>query len=102
MLEADNHSSAYRLSRAGRDLVLGQAQATKFNLNWQLSMARVSPAQFVRQVRQEVSRISWASRRETGTATLTVFVMVTIAAVFFLLVDMVLSNVVQFVLGLGG
>ena len=61
-------------------------------------MARVSPAQFVRQVRQEVSRISWASRRETGTATLTVFVMVAIAAVFFLLVDMVLSNVVQFVL----
>ena len=56
-------------------------------------MARVSPAQFVRQVRQEVSRISWASRRETGTATLTVFIMVSIAAVFFLLVDMVLSNV---------
>ena len=65
-------------------------------------MARLSPAQFVRQVRHEVSRISWASRRETGTATLTVFVMVAIAAMFFLLVDMVLSNVVQFVLGLGG
>ena len=65
-------------------------------------MTRVSPAQFVRQVRQEVARISWASRRETGTATLTVFIMVSIAAVFFLLVDMVLSNVVQFVLGLGG
>ena len=65
-------------------------------------MARVSPAQFIRQVRQEVARISWASRRETGTATLTVFIMVSIAAVFFLLVDMVLSNVVQFVLGLGG
>ena len=65
-------------------------------------MARVTPAQFVRQVRQEVARISWASRRETGTATLTVFVMVAIAAMFFLLVDMVLSNVVQFVLGLGG
>jgi preprotein translocase subunit SecE len=31
-----------------------------------------------------------------------VFVMVSIAAVFFLLVDMVLSNVVQFVLGLAG
>ena len=65
-------------------------------------MAKVSPAQFVRQVRHEISRISWASRRETGKATLTVFVMVTIAAIFFLLVDMVLSNVVQFVLGLGG
>ena len=65
-------------------------------------MAKVSPAQFVRQVRQEISRISWANRRETGVATLTVFIMATIAAVFFLLIDLVLSNVVQFVLGLGG
>ena len=64
-------------------------------------MAKTSPAQFVRQVRQEISRISWASRRETVTATITVFVMATIAAIFFLLVDMVLSRVVQFVLGLG-
>jgi preprotein translocase subunit SecE len=62
-------------------------------------MAKVSPAQFVRQVRQEINRISWASRRETGTATLTVFIMTTIAALFFLLVDWVLSNGVQFVLG---
>lgn len=64
-------------------------------------MAKMSPAKFVRQVRQEISRISWANRRETGVATLTVFVMATIAAVFFLLVDLVLSNVVQFILGLG-
>ena len=64
-------------------------------------MVNTSPAQFVRQVRQEISKISWATRRETGTATLTVFVMVTIAALFFLLVDMVLSSGVQFVLGIG-
>ena len=64
-------------------------------------MANTSPAQFVRQDRQEISKISWATRRETGTATLTVFVMVTIAALFFLLVDMILSSGVQFVLGLG-
>ncbi len=65
-------------------------------------MAKTSPAQFVRQVRQEILKISWATRRETGTATLTVFVMVTIAALFFLVVDMVLSSGVQLVLGLGG
>ena len=64
-------------------------------------MAKTSPAQFVRQVRQEILRISWASRRETGLATLTVFAMATIAAIFFLLVDAVLSNVVQFILGFG-
>ena len=65
------------------------------------NMAKTSPAQFVRQVRQEISRISWASRRETGLATLTVFAMATIAAIFFLIVDAVLSNIVQFVLGFG-
>ena len=65
-------------------------------------MAKTSPAQFVRQVRQEINRISWATRRETGTAPITVFVMATIAAIFFLLVDLVLSNIVQFVLGFGG
>ena len=64
-------------------------------------MARVSPAQFVRQVRQEISRISWASRRDTLTATITVLVMTFIAAAFFLLVDWILSNLVQLVLGLG-
>ena len=65
-------------------------------------MAKTSPAQFVRQVRQEINRISWATRRQTGTATISVFVMATIAAIFFLLVDLVLSNIVQFVLGFGG
>jgi preprotein translocase subunit SecE len=65
-------------------------------------MARVSPAQFVRQVRQEISRITWASRRDTVTATLTVLVMTFIAAAFFLFVDWVLSNFVQLVLGFGG
>ena len=65
-------------------------------------MAKTTPAQFVRQVRQEINRISWATRRETVTATITVFVMATIAAIFFLLVDLVLSNIVQFVLGFGG
>ncbi len=65
-------------------------------------MAKVSPAQFVRQVRQEVSRVTWAKRRETVTATITVLVMTFIAALFFLVIDWILSNLVQLVLGFGG
>ena len=65
-------------------------------------MAKTSPAQFVRQVRQEIGRISWAGRRETGLATITVFIMASIAAIFFLLVDMVFSNAIQFILGMFG
>ncbi|MFX4221189.1 preprotein translocase subunit SecE [Thalassobaculum sp.] len=65
-------------------------------------MAKVSPAQFVRQVRQEVSRVTWASRKETAVATLMVFIMVFLASVFFFVVDQVLAWGVQLVLGLGG
>ncbi|MEQ8398739.1 preprotein translocase subunit SecE [Thalassobaculum sp.] len=65
-------------------------------------MAKVSPAQFVRQVRQEVSRVTWATRKDTATATLMVFIMVFAASIFFFLVDLGLSWGVQKVLGLGG
>jgi preprotein translocase subunit SecE len=65
-------------------------------------MAKTNPAQFVRQVRQEINRITWASRRETMFASLSVFVMALIASIFFLLVDLILSNVVQFLLSFGG
>ncbi len=65
-------------------------------------MAKTNPAQFVRQVRQEINRITWATRRETMFASLSVFVMALIASVFFFLVDLLLSNVVQFLLSFGG
>ena len=65
-------------------------------------MAKTNPAQFVRQVRQEINRITWATKRETMFASLTVFVMVLIASLFFFLVDLLLSNIVQLLLGFGG
>ena len=73
-----------------------------FFLQERLVMAKTNPAQFVRQVRQEINRITWATRRETLYASLSVFVMALIASIFFLLVDLLLSNMVQFLLGLGG
>ena len=65
-------------------------------------MAKTNPAQFVRQVRQEINRITWATKRETMIASFTVFVMALIASAFFFLVDLLLSNVVQILLGFGG
>ena len=65
-------------------------------------MAKTNPAQFVRQVRQEINRITWATKRETMLASISVLVMALIASLFFLLVDLLLSNIVQFLLGLGG
>jgi preprotein translocase subunit SecE len=65
-------------------------------------MAKTSPAQFIRQVRQEASKVTWTSRRETAVSTGMVFVMVIMAAVFFFLVDYLLANGVALIFGVGG
>jgi preprotein translocase subunit SecE len=64
-------------------------------------MARTSPVEFLRQVRQEVGRVTWPSRKETTVTTAMVFAMVIAAAIFFFLVDLGLGHIVRLVLGLG-
>ena len=55
----------------------------------------------MRQVRQEVTKVTWPTRKETTTTTILVFVMVFVAATFFFSVDQGLSWAVRFVLSLG-
>ena len=64
-------------------------------------MAKTTPAEFIQQVRQEVARVTWPSRKETMVTTAMVFVMVFIAAAFFFLVDQILSAAVRLLFGLG-
>jgi preprotein translocase subunit SecE len=64
-------------------------------------MAKTSAAEFIQQVRQEVGRVTWPSRKETMITTAMVFVMVFIAAAFFFLVDQVFSAGVRLLFGLG-
>ena len=54
-------------------------------------MAKVTPGQFVRQVRQEMSKVSWPSRQETSISVVLVFIFCTIFALYFLLIDQILS-----------
>ncbi|MBP6819458.1 preprotein translocase subunit SecE [Ferrovibrio sp. MS7] len=65
-------------------------------------MAKTSPIEFLRQVRQETAKVTWPTRKETLITTAMVFLMGLVAALFFFLVDMVLRSGVQLVLGLGG
>jgi preprotein translocase subunit SecE len=65
-------------------------------------MAKSSPFQFFRQVRQEATKVTWPTRKETVISTVMVFVMVIIAALFFFAVDQLLSAGVKLVFGLGG
>jgi preprotein translocase subunit SecE len=64
-------------------------------------MAKTSPVKFVEEVRQEVSRVTWPTRKETVVTTAMVFVMVFIAAGFFFVVDQVFSAGVRLIFGLG-
>ena len=65
-------------------------------------MAKVSPGEFLRQVRAETAKIVWPTRRETITTTIMVLIMTTVLAVFFLGVDAALGSVVKFLLSLAG
>ena len=64
-------------------------------------MAKSSPAQFIREVRQEANKVTWPTKKETGVTTVMVFIMVFIAALFFLLTDQIIAWMVKLVLGLG-
>lgn len=65
-------------------------------------MAKTSPAQFIREVRQETAKVTWPSRKETAVTTVMVFIMVVVMSAFFAFVDVLLGNGVRLLLGLGG
>jgi preprotein translocase subunit SecE len=64
-------------------------------------MAKPNPFQFLQQVRDEVSKVSWPTRNETAITTAMVFVMAVIAAIFFLLADQLMGWGIGLILGVG-
>ena len=65
-------------------------------------MSKVTPGEFIRQVRQEMSKVTWPTRKETTVTTIMVLIMVFLAALFFFVVDQILSFGIQQILGVGG
>ena len=59
-----------------------------------------NPLKYVQQVRSEVSKIVWPTRKETMTTTLMVFVMAAIVALFFFIIDTLTSNILDIILKL--
>ncbi len=62
-------------------------------------MSKISPARFVREVRQETSKVAWPTRKETTVTVIMVFIFVVIAALFFLLVDGTIAWAVRNIMG---
>jgi len=60
---------------------------------------KVTPAQFIREVRYELKRVYWPTRKEIMTTSFMVFLMTVITALFFLFVDTIISIFIHFILG---
>ena len=68
----------------------------------EINMATTNPFQFIQQVRSEISKITWPTRREVLLTTVMVFVMSAIAALIFALVDLLIRSGIQSVLNIFG
>ncbi|WP_284165937.1 preprotein translocase subunit SecE [Frigidibacter sp. SD6-1] len=65
-------------------------------------MDMANPLLFLQQVRTEVAKVVWPTRREVVTTTIMVFIMAAITSVFFFLVDLVIQGGLRAILGMAG
>lgn len=65
-------------------------------------MATTNPVQFIQQVRSEVSKVAWPTRREVMLTTIMVFVMAALTATFFSLVDILIKGGLTLILNAFG
>ena len=64
-------------------------------------MSKFRPIKYIQEVKNEMDKVTWPSRRETTVTSIMVLIFVFIAAIFFLLSDRVLSWIVGLILGIG-
>ena len=63
-------------------------------------MAIANPVKFFQEVRSEISKVVWPTRREVVLTTIMVFIMATITAIFFSLVDLSIRTGLNSIFGL--
>ncbi len=64
-------------------------------------MAKTGPFEYFRQVRAEVKKVTWPTRKETTVSTIAVFVMVFLASLFLYFSDQVIAMLVRAIMGFG-
>ena len=62
----------------------------------------INPAQFVAQVRAEAAKVVWPTRKEAGLTTVMVFIMATLVAILFFIVDQIFAWGIDVLLNLPG
>ena len=58
----------------------------------------INPLKFIQAVKQEAFKVSWPTKREVLIGSLMVFVLASIAAVFFLLLDQIYKILLDLIL----
>lgn len=64
-------------------------------------MAKTGIIEYFKQVRAEAKKITWPSRQETVVSSISVFIMVFLAAVFLYFADQVMAWAVRLIMGFG-
>jgi preprotein translocase subunit SecE len=81
--------------------VRGWSRPVSASISWSCKGVAANPAKFVREVRAEISKVTWPTRKETLVTTALVFAMAALAAVFFFVVDQVIGLGVRALFGVG-
>lgn len=63
-------------------------------------MTKLNPAKFVREVRQEMDKVTWPTRKETTVSTIMVLSLAAIAATFFVFIDWLIGMLVRAIIGI--
>ena len=58
----------------------------------------INPLKFIQSVKQEAYRVTWPTRKDVMIGTLMVFVLATLAAIFFLLLDQIYRFLLDIIL----
>jgi preprotein translocase subunit SecE len=62
---------------------------------------KISPALFVRQVRQELQKVTWPEKRDTFLSSAIVIVLIILFSLFFLLTDQIWSFSIKKIIQIG-
>jgi preprotein translocase subunit SecE len=65
-----------------------------------MSGVAFDPLKFVREVRSEMAKVTWPSRKETAVTTALVMGLAALAALFFFLADQVIGLVIRSLFGI--
>ena len=64
-------------------------------------MAKTGPVEYLRQVRNEMKKVTWPSRQETTVSMIAVFIMVFMASTFLFFADQMIAYLVREIMSIG-